>query len=116
MPSHKKAEAAILASSGLAKNLVHGNPDVLRCINDIVAAVRELPRFQVLRAQAEDHVAYLEEHFAVANSAWALELCTGSLFDNGEARVHLHVYLHKDQGGHMRSSSNFHWLFNSTAP
>ena len=63
MASRTPAEDSFLASDGLAKDLVHGHAEVLRYMSDVLHAVRELPKLQVLRTQVEQHLDDFGAHF-----------------------------------------------------
>ena len=56
VPARKAADDAIRASSGLAMDLVHGNQEVLLCLDQTVANIKDQPRLQVLRAQVDKHL------------------------------------------------------------
>ena len=115
VPSRSAAEEAIRGTSGLAKDLLHGNVDVIRCIEEVCAKIRDAPQFLVLRADVERHVEYLEAEFFVDEWAWSLELCIKSFFEAGVVRVHLHVFLFKDSGC-IRTKSLSKWSFSHCLP
>ena len=98
VPGRKESDAAIRASSGLAMDLVHGNPPVLQCLEEVCQAIRESPRFQVLRVQVDEHLIFLTEAWSIDHWAWSLELCTKTFLETGDIRVHLHIYVFRDNG------------------
>ena len=115
MPARKAADDAIRASSGLAMDLVHGNQEVLLCLDQTVANIRDQPRFQVLRAQVDKHLDFLTSTWSIDHWAWSLELCTNSFLETGSIRVHLHIYLHRDNG-RIKSRNVKNWHFQQSIP
>ena len=98
LPSLPPARTAITASDGLAADLIHGNKDVVKYIDDVVRAVRDTAKFQVLRTQAELFLAAMLDRLKGVTTAWSLELCTKSLLEKDEVRVHAHFYLSRENG------------------
>ena len=115
VPGRKGADDAIKASAGLATHLVHGNPQVLLCIEQVVDVIRQQPRFQVLRGQVETHVQFLAEAWCIDHWAWSLELCTKTYLNSGDLRLHLHLFLFRENGK-IRSRNVKNWHFLNAVP
>ena len=98
VPAWKDTDDAIHASSGLAMDLIHGNRSVLECTEQVVEVIKQQPRFQVLRASVDKHLDFLTEAWAIDHWAWSLELCTQSYLEGKDIRVHLHIFLFRQNG------------------
>ena len=93
LPSLTPAEQAIAATNDLARDLVHGNTDVIRYLADVAEAVRATVQFQTLRLRCGTFVDDLQQLLHLYAHAWSLELCNKTLLERGKVRVHLHVFL-----------------------
>ena len=115
VPARKEADEAIRASSGLAMDLVHGNTHVLQCLVEVTKAIRDSPRFQVLRAQVEEHLNFLTEAWSIDHWAWSLELCPQTFLETGDIRLHLHMFIFRENG-RIRTRNLRSWHFQNNIP